>query len=325
MRTRLLRKYGDFSLAYSTAVQPLLRHLGDEHGYLAYRRRYGVALALGDPVVAEKGKADLLRKFADRFRSPVFCQVSRSTAELLDQMGFYVNELGLDTAIDLSRYTFDGKEKEWLRYAWNWMNRRGYQFVESDFGSGQPVPIDTDRVEAISEAWRQTRTVKRKEVRFLNRPIILEAERDVRRFFLLDRDGKIQTYIFLDPLYQGEQVTGYVTTFKRRHPDAPQYSEQALMKFIIESLKAEGVPRLMLGLSPLADLAKGDFRSSPVTQFLFQRTFDSRLVNRFFYHVQGHAAYKRRFRGREEKVYLATRQKFTLRHMCALVGLSGIA
>ena len=39
--------------------------------------------------------------------------------------------------------------------------------------------LAADQVEALSEAWRKTRTIKRKEVRFLNRPIVLADEPDV--------------------------------------------------------------------------------------------------------------------------------------------------
>jgi phosphatidylglycerol lysyltransferase len=335
VRNQLLHQYGHFSLAYSAAVQPLLNHFGDADGCIAYRQRYGITLALGDALVDDASRDELLLGFVKHFRNTVFCQISRSTAEVLSANGFYVNEMGVDTSLDLADYSLAGKQKEWLRYAYNWITRRDYQIIESDFDQ-----VDVNRVEAISEAWRKTRTVKQKEVRFLNRPIVLEQEPGVRRFFLVDADQNLQAYVFLDPLYQDGKIVGYVTSFKRRHPDAPQYAEHAIMKYAIEKLKAEGVGRLNLGLSPCAwidegNVKDGDVESSEInhpqfekswfTQFMFSKTYNSKILNRRVYNLVGHANYKRRFRGREEKVYFASRSKFGFRQFASLISLCGIA
>ncbi len=49
-RLSLVQQHGDFTLAYSTAIQPRLQFFGDEDGYIAYGRRWGFVFALGDPV-----------------------------------------------------------------------------------------------------------------------------------------------------------------------------------------------------------------------------------------------------------------------------------
>ena len=320
LRMKLLCQFGSFSLAYSTAVQPLLRFFGDDMGYIAFRSRWGTPFVLGDPVAAPDRIGNLLDAFIQKYPRAAFCQISQPVAEHLAQQKFWINEFGVDTGIPLKSYTFDGKEKEWLRYAFNWVNRRGYQVVEADFDT-----INPEEVEQISEDWRKTRTVKSKEVRFLNRPIMLEQETDVRRFFLMDPGGKIESFIFLDPLYRDRQIFGYVTTFKRRHPRGSQYGEQALMKAIIDQLKSESVTELRLGFSPCAWIADSHFNHSRFTRKLFTTIFNSRLSNRWAYNLQGHAAYKRRFRGEEEKVYFASRSWFSFKQLSALVGLCGIA
>lgn len=319
-RRRLLEAYGNFTLAYSTAVQPLLKYFGDAAGYIAYRQRWGVTFVLGDPLVDESKRDHLLRAFVAEHPNPVFCQVSRSTAESLSGMGFLINEFGVDTQLLLDNYSLAGKENEWLRYASNWVHRRGYQIQEADFDT-----IDANEIEALSEAWRKTRTVKRKEVRFLNRPIVLEPEPDVRRFFLRNPAGKLEAFVFFDPLYSAGNVTGYVTSFKRRHPESTQYSEQAIMKSAIEQFKAEGVGEIRLGLSPLAWIGAPSFDESWFASKLFRTMFGSRLVNRYAYNLAGHAEYKRRFRGVEEQTYYACRSRVPLRSLVGLVGLCGIA
>lgn len=320
IRRRLLEQHGNFSLAYSTAVQPLLKHFGDSEGYIAYRQRWGVTFALGDPLTPRNLHESLLDRFTNHFRKTVFCQISKSTAQLLAARGYYINEFGVDTRLMLDQYTLGGKEKEWLRYAWNWVQRRGYQIIEADFDTVCPK-----EVEFVSEAWRRSRTVKRKEVRFLNRPILLANETDVRKFYLIDPQGQIAAYVFLDPLYQNGQISGYVTAFKRRHPSATQYSEQAIMKAIIDKLKSEEVAELRLGLSPCAWIRDHEFTSSWFTRKLFNTMFGSATVNRWSYNLVGHADYKRRFRGIEEQTYFASKSKYSLWELSALVGLCGIA
>lgn len=319
-RDELMRKFGDFSLAFSTAVQPRLEYFGDDRGFIAYRRRWGVTFALGDVVAGPDRMPGLIEGFINQQKHVVFCQASQTLASRLNDHGFYVNEMGVDTTIDLADYTFAGKQKEWLRYAANWCKRRRFKIVEASFDQIHP-----DQVEEVSEAWRNTRTVKSKEVRFLNRPIVLEDEPDVRKFFFLSPEGKLLAFIFLDPLYRDDKLIGFVTAFKRRHPDAPMYSEQAIMKHAIEVLKNEGHEVLKLGLSPLANIADDRFKFSPMTKRIFNGSYNARWVNRYFYHLSGHADYKRRFRGSEEKVYFCSNRGFSLYRLFALVGLCGVA
>lgn len=319
-RIAAFEQHGDFSMAWSTVVQPLLLHFGDREGYVAYRTRWNQTIALGDPVCGPDQMKPLLADFIAQHQRPSFIQVSAATAEVLSKHNYRINEIGLDTTIHLANYDFKGKHKEWLRYADNWTRRRGFEVRECNFNEVS----DTD-VEAVSEAWRKTRTVKRKEVRFLNRPIVLQDEPNVRKFFLFDAEGKISAFVFLDPLFRNGSIFGYVTSIKRRLPDAPIYSEQAVMKTIIETLKSEGVEELKLGLSPCASIERSGYAESGWMRALFQWAFNSKLVNRRAYNLTGHATYKNRFRGESEKVYLASPRGFHPRRIPALIAMCGIA
>jgi phosphatidylglycerol lysyltransferase len=319
-RLTQLKNHGDFSLAFSTAVQPKLMHHGGADGYYAYRKRWGFTFMLGDCVAPPSQRELIINEVVDNYKRISFCQIGHETATVLAARGFFVNEMGIDTVLDLPDYTFAGKEKEWLRYAANWTARREFRIVEAEFDVVTP-----EKVEEVSEAWRKTRTVKRKEVRFLNRPIVLKDEPDVRKFFLFSPENQLLAFIFLDPLYRDGKLVGYVTAFKRRHPDAPLYAEHAIMKHLIEKLKSEGVQELRLGLSPLAWIEDDEFQSNSMTSRGFKYIYNAGWVNKHFYNLTGHADYKRRFRGREEKVYFASPTKFNTPRMLALVGLCGVA
>ena len=320
VRNLLIQQHGDFSLAYSLAVQPRLEYFGDDRGFIAFRKRWGITFVLGDLVASTEQTGSMLDSFLKAHKRVVFCQASAALAELLIERGFYANEMGTDTTIDLADYNFNGKQKEWLRYASNWCARRDYRIVEASFNDVHP-----DQVESVSEAWRKTRTVKQKEVRFLNRPIVLEDEQGVRKFFFYTPDDQLLAFVYLDPMYRDGRLIGYVTSIKRRHPDAPIYSEQAIMKHIIEKLQEEGLQELKLGLSPLAWLDDDQLKNSKLTSRLFKYSFNASWMNRYFYHLKGHADYKRRFRGREEKLYLCSQRGFSPYRLMALIALCGVA
>ncbi len=320
VRRNLIKQHGDFTLAYSLGTQPRLKYFGNDQGFIAFRKRWGITFVLGDVVASPDQTDSLIDRFLQAHKSVVFCQASQQLAERLVNRGFYANEMGVDSSLDLAEYNFNGKQKEWLRYASNWCARRDYRIDEASFD--EVLPED---VEGVSEAWRKTRTVKQKEVRFLNRPIVLKDEPDVRKFFFHSPENQLQAYIFMDPIYRDGHIIGFVTCIKRRHPDAPMYSEQAIMKHIIEKLQSEGLSELKLGLSPGAWIDDDQFKHSSLTNRLFKYSFEANWVNRYLYHLKGHADYKRRFRGREEKLYLCSQRGFSPYRLMALVSLCGIA
>jgi len=317
-RMNLLRQHGDFSVAYSAATQPLMEYVGDEDGFLAFRRRWGLAIGLGDPVCAPDRREGLIKTFLEQHPRASFVHCTESTAEILQSMDYRINEIGTDSRLDLNDWTFGGKQREWLRYADNWMTRRGYVIREGSFAENKA------QVEQVSEAWRQTRTVKRKEVRFLNRPIVLGDEPGVRRFMLYDGGGALQAFVLFDPLYRNGAVTGYVTCMKRRMPDVPQYAEPAIMKRAIEIFQAEGVPSVWLGLSPLADIENNRFRTNRVLHWTTRYYHGAGWINRYFYNFLGHSQFKARFRGEKHQVYYASPVRWNTRRLLALSSLCGV-
>ncbi|MEM8681013.1 MAG: phosphatidylglycerol lysyltransferase domain-containing protein, partial [Planctomycetota bacterium] len=188
-RMQLLRQYGNFTLAYSAARQPGLQHFTTPQGFIAFERLWGINFVLGDPVVAEQHKADLLRQYLRTYPKSTFVQVSRGTAEMLASERFFINEMGLDFELDLANYDFAGKKKERLRYSGNRLRKRGYTIRELSVDeAGGPK-----RLRAITESWRSALAVSGhpEEIRFLNRPPVYQDEPDVRKFFVFDAANEL--------------------------------------------------------------------------------------------------------------------------------------
>lgn len=351
-RLAAVRQWGDFTQAYSTATQAGLNHFWLDGGYIAYQMKWRYACVLGDPVAPPELIEPLLKAFLAQFRKRCFWQIGRSTAEALQRLGFWINEMGPDTRIDLAGYDFAGKRKERLRAASNWLAKHSYVVREGAFGgneisselsnplAGGPRPpspgprggpanaveltnVDGDEIRTLSEGWQQSRRISG-DVRFFNRPIVFADEPDVRKFFLFDSVGKCQAFAFFDPIYRAGKVIGYSPAIKRRALDAPLRAEEGITKTAIEQFQREGRERVMLGLSPLAGIQDREFKANPLTSFSWRRGMNAWWINRFFYNLAGHADFKRRFDGVEEQTYYASDALFNDLRVVASMRLAGV-
>jgi phosphatidylglycerol lysyltransferase len=301
-RIALLRQFGSFSQAYSAAVQPALSHFGDERGFIAYKKVWVTALALADPVAPTERHTALIDQFVKQHPDTVFCQVSRAAAEVLANRGFFINEMGPDLWIDLASYDFSGKDKQNLRSAANRAAKRGCLIRECSLAE-----LDVKEVTGLCDKWRSDHTVAKREVEFLNRPIVLADEIDVRKFFMFDHDGKLMALGVFDPIYEAGQIVGYIAQHRRAHPDADSLANNAIIYHAIKLFQQEGTRRLFLGLAPFAEIEDRDFQPNKnwLVRRAFRFAFTNPLFNRFVYPLQGIDAHKRQFRGVGEQTYFA--------------------
>lgn len=313
-RLALVRRHGNFSLAYSTAVQQKLSYFGDSDGYIAFGTKMKHHFALGDPVVHPPDRPAYIRRFVEAAGSPWFVQIGAETARVLASLGYQVNRLGIDTSLPLPDHDFSGKRNETVRYSERWLLKKGYSF-EEDRRS-----IFLDEIARLSENWRGERIVKRWEMGFLNRPFVDHLGIDMRRFVLRGPDGELVALLDFDPLFSGGKVIGYTTAFKRKHVDATPHAEIGLTKFAVDRFREEGVSVVTLGLSPLVDIEASGFAESSFWRSTFQRAYGSAWVNRSKFNLQGQAAFKRRFHGQEQPTYVAFR-KGTFVEMLGLLRL----
>lgn len=295
-RLALLRQYGNFSQAYSVALQSDLEHFGDDRGFIAYKRVWGTALALSDPLAPKHYVVDLLKRFCQQNPDAAFWNVSHDVAHNLVPLGFFANEMGPETRLDLPTYDFSGRHKQNLRSAINRMASKGFSTKEATINS-----IGVDKVRAVSDAWRRTRTIRDREVCFLTRPIVIDDEPDVRAFFTFDDKGELAAFSIFDPSYESGEVIGYTSQHNRYRPDCDSLVQVATRRHAIEKFQVEGRKWLSLGLSPFAGLEDKTFRFN--TRGIFRLCYDSALFNRFVYALQGHAEHKRQYRGEEQQTY----------------------
>jgi lysylphosphatidylglycerol synthetase-like protein (DUF2156 family) len=300
VRVALLREHGTFPQAYSATFQDGLSHFGDERGFVAYKSVGRTSLVLGDPVAAQADWTDLISRFLAAHPDAGFWQVSREMVQMLAPRGFFINEMGPDIRLDLAHYNLVGRKKQNLRSAVNQAARLGYVTREALLTS-----VDIKEVASLSEEWRRTRTIGGREVSFLNRPLVLADEPDVRKFFMFDETGKIVAFCGFDPIFERGAVVGYVAQHNRHRPEVASFADYAIKSCAIEAFQAEGKKWLFLGLAPFAYI--NDWEFLPYKNWLVRRSFvfayTNTLFNRFVYPLKGHEAHKRQFRGVPQQTY----------------------
>jgi lysylphosphatidylglycerol synthetase-like protein (DUF2156 family) len=322
-RLAFMRRHGDFSLAYAT-TKPMgakdrivTRAFATDRGYIAYGEKMGYVFALGDPVAAPDDRPALLDSFVQTFGDPSFVQVSAATAAALAAKGYRTTPFGVDTVLRLKEYTFDGKAKDGIRYASNWLRKRGFRIAEEPWSEATPAMLA-----AISAEWRASRVARRREMQFLNRGMPEGEETDVRIFVLRDSAGAPVACILFDPLHRDGRLVGYVTALKRRLDAAGVYAELGLTRHAIETFQREGLEEVRLGLSPLAPSEALGERPHQLLGFAFRRLYESDALNRRIFNFKGQAQFKKRFHGHEEPLFVAIRKGSAALQVLALVRLS---
>ena len=254
-----IRQFGTGSMAYSSLQEGLQAYRQDCDGFVAHEpvdERNRTTICLSDPICAQDSRKTLLEGFVRKFKNPVFLHISKETAEILQSMGFYINEMGTETIINVQEFSLKGDKKEFLRSQRNRALRDNVQVVEPQNGE-----VSAKTMRAISESWMKNKA-SGNELSFLARPAVYEEEPDVRRFFAV-KDDNVIGFVFFDPMYKDGKVIGYLVNFLRT---CVQTSYSVCDFIIVEAIarfKAEGLQFLSLGFSPFADVDdSGGFAST---------------------------------------------------------------
>ena len=290
-RVEYLKKFGRHSMAFS-ALQPKMRYFDMEGvGYIAYRKQWGSVVCLGDPVCSVEDRTTLINAFFAKYPNPVFIQVTKSVAELINELtGFYATQFGKETLIDLNAWSISGKKKQVIRTAINQAEKENVTVKES-YGDMA--------YRELSDSWLQTRKCKGREIIFLIRPMEMDYKEGTRRFFAY-QNGEMIGFIFFDPIYENGDVIGYVPNISRASAKFPQGIFYMLMAKAFDKFKEEGIPYVFLGLSPLALDYPPKATESKVLRWMLE--FTAKNLN-FLYNFKGIDFTKSRFRGVEEPTY----------------------
>lgn len=308
-----LKQYGRGSLAYSSLQAGMQYYMNDRLGYCAYvplSDSEDSVCVLADPICSKEN----LRAFLDAFllekKDPIFLHASHDTAEILNERGFSVNELGVETIIEIQKFTLSGNKRQALRQARN--NAKRDNLVCREVLSSDPEMRKAFR--KISEDWMKHKVMNDSEMQFIVRPIVYVDEIDVRKFVALKGDTVVGFIIF-DPIYENGKVKGYIANHLRSNLDRSYSVVDFILLEALDIFKAEGKEELSLGLSPLAKVDDSEeFRHSKLLSAHFKYSFERA---NFLYNFKNLYRHKSKYRpelpgAHEEKVYCCMKTRFLL-------------
>ena len=308
-----LKQYGRGSLAYSSLQAGMQYYMNDRLGYCAYvplSDSEDSVCVLADPICSKEN----LRAFLDAFllekKDPIFLHASHDTAEILNERGFSVNELGVETIIEIQKFTLSGNKRQALRQARN--NAKRDNLVCREVLSSDPEMRKAFR--KISEDWMKHKVMNDSEMQFIVRPIVYVDEIDVRKFVALKGDTVVGFIIF-DPIYENGKVKGYIANHLRSNLDRSYSVVDFILLEALDIFKAEGKEELSLGLSPLAKVDDSEeFRHSKLLSAHFKYSFEKA---NFLYNFKNLYRHKSKYRpelpgAHEEKVYCCMKTRFLL-------------
>ena len=320
----VIREFGTGSLAYSALQNGVIDYSKEGHGFIAHApidARSRSTLCLADPVCHADSKRDLLKDFVQNFSDPVFVHINKDTAEHLHQLGFYINEMGTETLINVQEFSLKGSKKEFLRSQRNRALRDEVKVVEMHNGE-----VTTETMQAISDAWIKSKAVSSHEMSFIVRPMVYDDEPDVRRFFAV-KDDVVIGFVFFDPMYRDGKVYGYLANFLRTCVESSYSVCDYIIVEAIAKFKAEGLEVVSLGFSPFSDVNdSGEFRFSKMLKRVFQYSFENANHLYAFKQLSFH---KQRYRPgiegtQEVKVYCASKSAMPLKGLYSCVRKLGI-
>lgn len=310
-----LKQYGQCCVAYSGLQSGLEYYVKEEVGYIAYLSFQhwlfawkGRKIVLANPVCADNDLLMLTQCFLNDYEHVIFLQTDEKMAVVLNKLGYELNEFGIETELPMPNFSLAGKHRSKLR---QWRNKCEKSAVTVT--EGKRSTVNQQEVNTLSKQW-----IKRKgghEYTFLTRPFYLVDEPDVR-YFEAHRDGVLIGFAVFDPIYKNGKVIAYYHNVDRISANAPHGTGVYIILQAMQLIQQEdkGVDYISLGMSPLYKVHDKKYRHNKWTSDALWFAFHK--LN-FLYPFKGNASHKKKFHGRQKKVYICSTQGNTLKELFA--------
>jgi len=305
-----LKNYGVGVLSYSNLQKDLHYLIHDDYGFLCFYEfknsvlgRRGIRVIVADPICDKKYFGLFAKEILNTPKQVIFLQISEAFARILHKMGYKVNQLGVETEINLEGFSMDSRNARNLRRTVRKLKKMGIEVFEKDISE-----MDEKQIRGLSQEW-----VKRKgghELILLTRPLVYESEPEVR-YFWARYHGELIGMIIYDPIYERGSKVGYYQNFVRIRKDAKVETSDFMTVVALETFKKEGLKKFSFGLSPLSGLddkshgLKYNKRSSLVCKFLYN-------YGNSLYPFKGNELFKKKYHGIKRKVFFVTTNGNTL-------------
>ncbi|MBU3994770.1 MAG: DUF2156 domain-containing protein [Actinobacteria bacterium] len=210
-----LRALGGGTISWMIGWAPN-RYLPVDHGTVAYQAYAGVAIGLGDPIVARGGHAEALAAFARASEQagliPCVFSAGREAAEARPA-GWRAVIVAEDTIVDLPGLELSGKRWQPVRTSVNRAAREGIEFRMCQLAD-EPFGVRA-QVRAISEQWTGDKGLP--EMRFTLGTVDEAMDPETRVGLAVDADGNLHGITSWLPVYGGGgEIHGWTLDLMRR-------------------------------------------------------------------------------------------------------------
>jgi nucleoside-diphosphate-sugar epimerase len=320
-RRALVRKHGRGVLAYSSTVgDGVSLPISRDEGFVACAVKGRTAAMIGDPVCAPEHFGSAVEAFFGYCTShsyrPAAVQVSRPVADALARHEGHCNRMGDEAVIDLPLFeaSLPGGRWQKLRRFRNTARAGGITVRECSYGD-----VSSATADEVSRAWLATKLNER-ELAFLTRPLPLQDEPDVRKFFAFRGEELVGLVVF-DPLYEAGRLIGYYADVER-YKRSPNGIHGLILLEAIRVFREEGHQVLSLGLAPLFHLEEEDHPSaSASTRDLFRRIRDEVAP---VYNFRGASQHKTCYNPRWEPTYFYAQFRDSTSEVLDVLSLIGL-
>ncbi|GLZ44429.1 hypothetical protein Acsp06_06140 [Actinomycetospora sp. NBRC 106375] len=253
-----LHRYGGSTISWM-ATWPENRYLEHADGVTAYRVHAGVAVALGDPIVAPAERTAALgdfRALAERSGwVPCLFSTTEALADDSRAAGWRALQVAEDTLIDLEGLEFKGKPWQNVRSAFNRAGKAGIEHRMVHLAE-EPRSV-VAQVRAISEEWVGDKGLP--EMGFTLGGVEEALDPEVRTGLAVDAEGTVHGVTSWLPVYGADDVVvGWTLDVMRRRQDGFRAVVEYLIASACLTFQAEGASYLSLSGAPLARTGDSD-------------------------------------------------------------------
>lgn len=245
-----LRATGGGTLSWMTTWEGM-SYARFGRGIVAFQRRSGVALALGDALGPDEARAATVRAFIERAENaglaPCFFSAGEQTRAAVPE-GWRSIVVADDTIIDLPGLQFTGKAWGAVRTSLNRAEREGMTFrlsrlADETWGVRQ-------QLRAISESWVGDKGLP--EMGFTLGTLHEAADPEVRIALAVSPAGDVDGFLSWLPIYGDGRVRGWTLDLMRRRDGGFGPVMEFLIGSSAQHFSAEGADVLSLSGAPLA-------------------------------------------------------------------------
>lgn len=247
---------------------------GNVEGFASYAIFGHTMVICADPVCRRDQipvfLADLQAFARERHYHVVFLFVLEKNLAYYHDAGYGCYKTGEEASFDVQNWSMNGGRMAKVRSSWHTAQHKGLT-VREYCPQKERNPDVERQMQEITDQWLGNKHTAR--LQFLVGSLMLDKPEGKRYFYAADPDGMIQGFNVLNPYLGG---SGWIIDIMRRREGAPHGVMELLFHDIMETLKAENVKYMSLGIAPFFNTNDGP---------------DPSLFERAEHYIYGHMNY----------------------------------